>query len=484
MTVDFADAVAQLQSRGPGRMIPDLDRITRLASLLGDPQVAYPSVHVTGTNGKTSIVRVLTTLLSAAGVVAGTYTSPHLQTIRERLAVAGRPISEQAFADLYAEVAPLVAMIDEALEDPDDHVTYFEVLTAMASWWFADKPVEVGVFEVGMGGRWDATNLVRGDVAVLGPIDVDHAAQLGSTPEEVAHEKVGIIKPGAHVVSGRQTPAVLRIIDEAVADNDATLWLLGEDIEVVDRQIAVGGQMLALRVGDRTIREILLPLFGAHQADNAALALGALAALMGDAFAKFDDRLVRQGFGAAAVPGRLEIAHREPTVVLDGAHNPHGARTLAAALDESFEFRNLVLVVGCLGDKDLQGILAPFEGHVNHVVVTSPPSPRAATVQALADVAHGVWAGSGVIVETAEGVPEALRKAEGVAGEGDGVLVTGSLYTVGAARDRYLPVTDTGDDVVYAPEDLDDEEDEAAFAEALDEMLDRLGDDGTSDGQS
>ena len=475
--MEFTDAVAQLQARGPGRMIPDLDRITRLASLLGDPQVAYPSVHVTGTNGKTSVVRILTTLLSSAGVVAGTYTSPHLQSIRERIAVAGRPISERAFADLYAELAPLVAMIDDALEDPEDHVTYFEVLTAMAYWWFADKPVEVGVFEVGMGGRWDATNLVRGDVAVLGPIDVDHAAQLGTTPEQVAHEKVGIIKPGATVVSGRQTPGVLRVIDEAVADNDATLWLLGEDVEVVDRSVALGGQMLTLRVGERTIDEILLPLFGAHQADNAALALGAMAALMGEAFATFDDTLVRQGFGAAAVPGRLEIVRRDPTVVVDGAHNPHGARTLAAALGESFEFRNLVLVVGCLADKDLDGILAPLEEHVNHVVVTSPSTARAASVQALADVAHEVWKGSGVIVETAADVPEALRKAEGVAGEGDGVLVTGSLYTVGAARDVYLPLTDTGDEVVYAPEDLDDEEDEAAFAEALDQMLDRLGDD-------
>ncbi|MBW3621009.1 MAG: bifunctional folylpolyglutamate synthase/dihydrofolate synthase [Actinobacteria bacterium] len=473
--MDFAEAVADLQQRGSGRMIPDLDRITRIADLLGNPQRSYPTVHVTGTNGKTSVTRTVTSLCGAVGLAAGTYTSPHLQTIRERLSVAGIRIGERTFADVYADLRPILELVDAELEDPRDSVTYFEALTAMAYWWFADKPVDVGVFEVGMGGRWDATNLVRGDVAVLTPIDLDHR-ELGATPAEVAGEKVGIIKEGSVVVSARQRDDVLAVIRGAVAEAGATLLLEDEDFGVTAQSVAVGGQVVSLRVGDRVVEDVLLPLFGEHQASNAAISLAAFAAFTGDGFATFSDDLLRQGFGAVSVPGRLEVVHREPTVVLDGAHNPHGARAAAAALSESFEFRNLILVLGTLDDKDLDGIVTAYRGHASHVVVTTPPSPRAASLERLLDVATGVWAGTGVIVESAATVAEALDKAAGVAGAGDGVLVTGSLYTVGAARDIYLPVDDLGDDVVYGPDDIDDDEDEASFNEALERMLDRVDD--------
>ena len=456
-------------------MIPDLDRITQLAHLLGDPQLAYPSVHVTGTNGKTSVTRTVATLFSAAGLSAGTYTSPHLQTIRERMTVAGRRIGEQAFADVFAEMQPLVDIVDGSLDDPRDHVTYFEFVTAMAYWWFADKPVDVGVFEVGMGGRWDATNLVRGEVAILTPIDVDHR-ELGSTPEEIAREKVGIIKDGATVVSARQTDGVMEIIEAAVDAHDATLLVEDRDFAVVSREVAIAGQVLSLRVGERQVDEILLPLLGEHQARNAAISLAAVAAFSDEAFAGFSDDIIRNGFQAVSVPGRLEIVHRDPTVVLDGAHNPHGARTAAAALDESFDLRNLILVIATLDDKDVPGIVGAYRDHANHVVVTHAPSPRGASVERMLQAAQRVWEGTGVIVESAVDVPEALDKATGVAGPGDGILVTGSLYTVGAARDRYLPVLDTDDEVIYEPEDVDDDEDERAFHEALDEMIDRVDD--------
>jgi dihydrofolate synthase/folylpolyglutamate synthase len=471
--VDFDTALAHLTRRGPGRMVPGLDRITRLADLLGQPQTAYPSVQITGTNGKTSVSRIITTLFSAAGLSAGTYTSPHLQTVRERLSVAGRRIGEQAFADVFGDVQPLIRMVDSELDDPRDHVTYFETLTAMAYWWFADKPVDVAVFEVGMGGRWDATNLVRGEVAVLTPIDVDHR-ELGSAPAEVAREKVGIIKEGATVVSAHQPDEVMDVIDAAVADQGATLLLEDRDFGVVDRKVAVGGQLVTLRVGDRVVPDILVPLFGAHQASNAALSLAAFAAFTKEAFVRFDDDLLRQAFLAVTVPGRLEIVHRDPTVVLDGAHNPHGARTAAAALDESIEFRNLVLVIATLDDKDVPGIVGAYRDHVHHVVVTAAPSVRAASTERMLDVAQRVWEGTGVIVEAATDIGDALDKATGVAVAGDGVLVTGSLYTVGAARDRYLPIEETGDEVVYEPDDIDDDEDEAAFSEAIDEMIDRV----------
>ncbi len=480
----FARAVDSLVARGPGRMVPGLERITALAGLLGDPQLAYPTVHVTGTNGKGSVVRMVGALCAAAGLSAGTFTSPHLQSIRERLSLAGRHISEARFAEIHDEVAALADLLDQRAGPDGDTVTFFEMLTAMAFGYFADAPVDVGVLEVGMGGTWDATNLVRGDVAVIATVDLDHA-ELGDTPEKVATEKAGIIKPGSNVVIGRQRPEVLRVLEDAAREADAAhVTLLGEDLEVVDRRIAVGGQQLTLRVGDRVIDDILLPLFGAHQADNAALALGAFAALTGDSLAAMDDEVIRHGLGAVAVPGRLEVVHRDPTVVLDGAHNPHGARAAAAAIEEAFEFRDLVLVVGCLEGKDIEGILGALRDLAAHVVVTRAPSPRSASLERMHRAATATWEGTQVPVEVAEDLDTALDLAERLAGEGDGVLVAGSLFAVGAARDRYLPVTDPGDEVVYEPDDLDDEEeatpldeleetaDRETFTDALDRMLD------------
>ena len=489
MSDDFDRAYEALMARGLGRMVPDLTRITELSELLGDPQRAYPSVHVTGTNGKGSVVRLVAALCSAAGITAGTYTSPDLQSVRERLSLAGRPIGPTRFAEVYDEVAPLADLVDARAREGDgddaDTVTYFELLTAMAGWWFADAPVDVGVFEVGMGGSWDATNLLRGEVAVLNVIDTDHP-ELGATPEDAAREKVGIIKPGAQVISARQTPEVTAIIEDAVADADATVQWLGEDLEVTSRAVAVGGQLVSLRVGDRVVDDVLLPLYGAHQADNAALALGAFAALTDASFDAMDDEVVRHGLGAVQVPGRLEVVHRDPTVVLDGAHNPHGARAAAAGVDEAFGFRELVVVAACLDGKDVEGILAPFRDLATHVVVTRAPSPRAAPLERMQAAALAVWGDRGVVVESAVDLTTALSLAETVAREGDGVLVIGSLTTAGAARERYLPSTDDDpEEVVIAPEDeppaLGDEDadalatlldDEDEFREAIDELLD------------
>jgi dihydrofolate synthase / folylpolyglutamate synthase len=460
-TTPFERAVAALDARGPGRMVPDLSRIIELAALLGDPQLAYPTVHVTGTNGKGSTVRMVGSLCLAAGISAGTYTSPHLQSIRERLTLSGRYVSERRFAEIHDEVAALADLVDAAARERDgaqaDTVTYFELLTAMAFWLFADTPVDVGVFEVGMGGRWDATNLVRSDVAVLNEIDVDHA-ELGATPIEVASEKVGIVKSGSHVVTARQAPEVARLIEKVAAEHEAPLWRVGVDFGVADQRIAVGGQMLTLWVGDREIDEVMLPLHGAHQGRNAGLALAAFAALAGASFAAMDDDVVRHGLGQVLVPGRLEVVRREPTVVLDGAHNPHGARALASALDEAFGFRELIVVVACLDDKDVAGILAELREVASHVIVTEAASYRAAPVLRMHSAATETWSGTPVAVEVAENLDAALQMAESMAGPGDGVLVTGSLHTVGAARDRYLPVDPLGDDdeVVREPGDLDD----------------------------
>jgi dihydrofolate synthase / folylpolyglutamate synthase len=452
--VTYEDALRGLTQRGPGRMIPDLQRITALAELLGDPQSSYPVIHITGTNGKTSVARMVTALLGALGVQAGTYSSPHIQDVRERLRVSGRPISRRAFSEAFTAVAGAADLVDAGAENAEDRVTYFEFLTAMAFWWFADHPVDIGVFEVGMGGRWDATNLVRGEVAVIGPVDVDHR-ELGGTPEEVASEKVGIVEDGATVISAAQHPEVDALIRRTVRERSASLLVVPDDVAVVDRSVAVGGQLVAIRTPSREHHDLFLPLHGRYQTENAALALGAVHALLGGLDA-VDDDVLREGFRAVAAPGRLEVVQQDPTVVLDGAHNPHGAARTVAAVAESFTFRDLILVLGCLRDKDVRGILQAFRDAASHVVVTRAPSARAVPAEELARIAEEVWVGTGVAVEVAPDVGAALVKATGVAGPEDGVLVTGSLFTVGAARDVYLPFEDA---------DGDEEEDPAGDAD-------------------
>lgn len=436
--MDFAAARAALFARGHGRMIPTLDRIRELVDLLGAPQEAYPSLHVTGTNGKTSTTRIVAALLAELGITAGTYTSPHLQSVRERIQVALHPISEQDFARTLTAVEAVASLVDGDRDDAD-RVTYFELMTAMGLWYFADVPVDVAVVEVGMGGRWDATNVVAADVAVITPIDVDHR-ELGDDALAAAGEKSGIIKPGSRVVLGRQAPDVLAVLETAAAEVDAPVRRWGRDLDVADRVVAVGGQQVALSVGDRTVGDVFLPLHGSHQADNAAIALAAVAELLGERFAHVDDEVLREGFARVTSPGRLEMVRRDPTIVLDGAHNPHGAVAAATALDEAFTFRNVVLVVACLADKDLAGIVGAWRDVVDHVVVTSLATPRAASMGDMATVARQVFAGTGVAVEEADDVATAMELATGLVAEGDGVVVTGSLYTVGAARDLYLPV--------------------------------------------
>jgi dihydrofolate synthase/folylpolyglutamate synthase len=434
----YAHALEVLAARGPGRMVPDLSRITALCELLGDPQHAFPSVHVTGTNGKGSVVRMVGALCAAAGLSAGTYTSPHLQTVRERLSLAGRPIAPSRFAELHAEVDQLARLLDERAADtdegPGDPVTYFELLTAMGFAWFADVPVDVGIVEVGMGGRWDATNVLHGTVAVLTTIDVDHP-QLGGTPAEVAEEKLGIIEPHALVVSGPQTVEVQRRLRDVVRRRGATLWQHDGDgfghLEVVERAIAVGGQLLTLRVGDREIDDILLPLHGAHQADNAAIALAAAEAFAG---APFGADLVAEVMGRVRSPGRLEVVGHAPLIVLDGAHNVAGARALAAAMANEFAIADRTLVVGLLREKDPSEMLEALDAvRATRIVCCAPPSTRARDPQELAAAARALGVDDARI-EVVHDVADAVDCAVSRTPAGGQIVVTGSLYVVGAAR--------------------------------------------------
>jgi dihydrofolate synthase/folylpolyglutamate synthase len=426
--MEYREAVEALYARMPGKMGPSLERVQHLSELLDHPERTAPAVHLTGTNGKTTSARMVTTLLAAFGVGAGLYTSPHLQDVRERLALADRVISREEFAETWAYLEPFLAEVDRAHDQP---VTFFEALTMLAFAWFAELPVDAQVVEVGMGGRWDATNLVHGDVAIVNRVAVDHP-ELGATSAEVAVEKAAIIKPGAVAVSQEQDADVLEILAGRAEEVGAQLLLEGRDFALERRRTAVGGQILDLRTPSGLVTEVFLPLHGRHQADNAAGALTAAQAFLGDR--ALDENTIRAGFAAVTSPGRLEVVSRQPLVLLDGAHNPAGARALAAALLEEFVVDRRTLVVACLADKDLRGILQGLAPAIGRLVVTANKSPRAASAERLRKEAEAL----GLVAEVAPDVPTAVRQAIDQAGESEAVVVTGSLYTAGEARDLLL----------------------------------------------
>jgi dihydrofolate synthase/folylpolyglutamate synthase len=442
--MDYQDAVDALYGRMPTRMGPSLERISRLAELLDHPERTAPAVHLTGTNGKTSTARMVASLLAAFGVGAGVYTSPHLQDVRERVALATRPISTGEFAETWTYLEPFLAEVDRAADQP---VTFYEALTILAFVWFAELPVDAQVIEVGMGGTWDATNLVDGEVAIINRVGLDHP-ELGDTPAAVAGEKAGIIKRGATVVSQAQDDDVLEVVAGRAAGLDARLLLAGRDFGVERRRQAVGGQVLDLRTPAGVVRDLLVPLHGRHQADNAAVALVAVEAFLGahegawgpgtDAPAsgrrQLDPDTVRAGFAAVTSPGRLEVVSRQPLVLLDGAHNPDGARALAAALLEEFVVDRRTLVVASLADKDLHGILEGLAPATGRLIVTTNRSPRAAPAERLRKEAEAL----GLVAEVAPDVATAVRQAIDGAADTEAVVVTGSLYTVGEARDLLL----------------------------------------------
>ncbi len=433
----LAEVEDALLSRWPEtRLEPSLDRILAFTEVLGDPQTSYPVVHLTGTNGKTSTSRMIDTLLRALDLRTGRFTSPHVERINERISIDGEPLSDDAFVRAFNDVAPYTHLVDDSQEHP---LSFFETVVAMAYAAFADAPVDVAVVEVGMGGSWDATNVADAHVAVVLPVAVDHAAYLGGTPAEIAREKAGIIKAGSFAVLAEQRPEVAEILLERAAEVGATVAQEGVDFAVVSRLPAVGGQMISLQGLRGHYDDVFLPLYGAHQAQNAAVALAAVEAFAGDQV--LDDELVRAAFAEMTSPGRLEVIRRSPTVVLDAAHNPHGAAAVAAALDDSFAFSPLIGVIGVMADKDCEGLLAALEPQLAHVVCTQNSTDRAMSAQQLAAVAREVFGEDRVTV--APRLAEALDQATTLAEAGDAfgdpmgagaVLVTGSVVTVGEAR--------------------------------------------------
>jgi dihydrofolate synthase/folylpolyglutamate synthase len=437
VTSPLQRVLAELATRYPAEdaMVPDLDRIRMLCDLLGSPQRSYPAIHLTGTNGKSSTARMVDALLSGFGLRTGRYTSPHLDSVTERITVDGQPISEERFAEVWDEIAPFVELVDGR---SPQRMTFFEVLTGLAFAAFADAPVDIAVLEVGLGGRWDATNVVDAGTAVVLPVGLDHVPLLGTTLAEIAQEKAGIIAPGATVVLASQEPEAAEVLLRRCVEVGATVAREGLEFGVVERATAVGGQLLSLQGLGGRYDDVYLPLHGAHQAANAAAALAAVEAFLGGGDkGMLDADLVREGFARVASPGRLEVVRTSPTVLLDAAHNAHGMTATVAALSDAFAFTHLVAVVAVLGDKDALAMLEVLEPAVAQVVVTENGSPRAMPVDALADLARDVFGEDRVTIDDA--LDDALSTAVGLADAeaeygGAGVLVTGSVVTVAEAR--------------------------------------------------
>lgn len=423
---------------------PSLERVVQIMELLGEPQRTFPVIHLTGTNGKTSTTRFIERILREMGLSTGRFTSPHLHDIRERIALNGKPIDPERFVATYDDVLPYVQLVDQRAAEADEpRTTYFELLVVMAYAAFADAPVDVAIVEVGLGGRWDATNVADGQVAVITPIDIDHQRLLGNTVEEITLEKRDIVKAGAIAVVGRQEPDVHELIAERAQEVGATVVSEDEQFSVLARDQAVGGQQVSLRGLAGDYNDLFLPLFGDHQAHNVVTAVAAVEAFVGGGEQPLDIDVLRQALERLTSPGRLEIVRRSPTVLVDAAHNPAGARALRDALEDSFNFAKLVGVVAILQDKDADAILQTLEPVLDEIVVTRTRSARATDPQRLGELATEIFGEDRVFVVPS--LPEALDRAAELADEGGvagGVLATGSVVTAAEVR-ALLGSTDT-----------------------------------------
>ncbi|RIJ77122.1 bifunctional folylpolyglutamate synthase/dihydrofolate synthase [Nakamurella silvestris] len=440
MTLGGVEEILNL--RWPETMIePSLDRIVRLLEMVDNPERVYPVIQVAGTNGKTSTARMIDALLSRIGLRTGRFTSPHLQKVTERISIDSVPIDDRTYVDTYLELAPFIDLVDSASAADDGvDLSKFEILTAMAYAAFAYAPVEVAVVEVGMGGRWDSTNAVDAQVAVITPVGMDHTEYLGDDLESIAGEKAGIIKAGSTVVIGAQEPAAMEVILRQAVAHDASVARFDSEFSVIARDVAVGGQKLTIQGLGGVYPEIFLPLHGEHQAQNAAVALAAVEVFFGAGPGRqLDLTAVQDGFAAVASPGRLERVRTDPTVLIDAAHNPHGANALVVALADEFSFTKLICVFAAMADKDVRGMLEVLGDAFDDFVITTNSSPRSMPLEEIADLAREILGEEKV--HTAEHMEGAIALAVDLAeesaietGGGAGIVVTGSVVSAGDAR--------------------------------------------------
>ncbi len=431
---DRADAVyeALLARAGERWVQPRKERTARILELLDDPQKTYRVVHITGTNGKTSTARIIESLLRAHGLRTGLFTSPHLERFTERVMIDGEPIVDAAIADSWDEIEPFVGIVDAELEAAGDApLTFFELLTVLAFVAASDAPVDVLVLEVGMGGEWDSTNTADGDVAVFAPIAIDHADRLGDTIEKIAGVKAGIIKEGAAVVSAQQPAEAAEVLRRVAAERNATIAFEGDEFGLAEQKLAVGGQLLTVKGLAGPYVEEYLPLYGAHQGHNAALAIAAVESLIGGGTQPIAGDIITEGLQGATSPGRLQLIGIAPTVVVDAAHNPHGAAALAQSLDDSFDFDEWGLVLGVLADKDAQGIVAALAPAAAHVFATAPESDRASDADAIADLVENAGFRATVHPSLADAADAAREWA--ASSDRRAVVIAGSVVLAGEA---------------------------------------------------
>ncbi len=454
------EIVSTLEARWPEHRIGrSLERIEALCDLLGSPQDTCPVIQITGTNGKGSTGLMIEALLRALGLRVGRISSPHLEDVTERIAIDGRPLDADAFDALVGECRPLIEIVDARLIDGIP-LTFFEVMTGLGYAAFAAAPVDVAVVEVGMGGSWDATSVADAAVAVVCPVDLDHTHILGATTEAIALEKAGIIKPGATAVVARQRPEVARVLAERCREVGARLLVEGTDFALLERRPAVGGQVIRVEAGGGPIDDVLLPLFGAHMAQNAALAVAAVEAFLGGRALASD--VVVEGLGSVRAPARLEIVHRAPTVVLDTCHNPHGARATIDGVTEAFDFDPLIGVTALMRDKDVDGVLEIFAERMTSLVCTGVASTgRGLRPEELAERAEEHFPAGRVsrAPTMADAIDRAIALADEAGGRA-GVLIAGSVIAAGEARAllvRERPAGGDGEEPDAAPDDEDAE---------------------------
>ena len=428
------DAIeAALLARWPeNRIAPTLERIQALVDALGSPELSYPTIHIGGTNGKTTTSRMVDSLLFSMGLRTGRFTSPHLETYRERIAINGQPIDPKELIFAYNDIAAYFDFIDSRFDNP---VSFFEAVTALAFAAFAEHPIDIGIIEVGMGGEWDATNVVKADVSVITPIGLDHMEYLGNSLVEIATTKAGIIKEGGFAVLAQQEPDVAVELLRKAAEVGADVAREGLEYSVLSRAVAVGGQLVTIQGLKGVYDDIFIPLHGKHQASNAAAALVAVEVFFGDN--ELDIDAVREGFAHVSSPGRCEVIHRDPTIILDAAHNPHGSVALVETIESEFTFDEVIGVVGVMGDKDAKGILINFEKFMDSIIVTKNSSHRAMEVSDLELLAREIFGADRVY--SAPDLDSAIEKAikdsvRPLSDETLGIVITGSVVTVGEAR--------------------------------------------------
>lgn len=433
---EAGDAVltALLARVGESAPRPRLEPTRRVLDLLGDPQTSYPIIHITGTNGKTSTSRIAESILRAYGLRTGLMTSPHLVRLNERIVIDGEPISDEALAANWADVTPYLQMVDaELVAAGDEPLTFFEALTALAFACFADAPVDVAVIEVGMGGEWDSTNVADGQVAVFTPIALDHMNRLGATVAEIARTKAGIIKPAAAIVSARQSNEVESELKRAAELTESRFSAEGEAFELLDSRIAVGGQLISVRGLAGTYSDLFLPMYGTHQAQNAAVAIAAVESFLGAGTQMLVGDLLAEGLATANSAGRLQLVGIEPTVLVDAAHNPHGAAALVEAVGSYFDFDEIAVVLGVLTDKDAAGIITALSPMASRFHVTQSHSERAIAVDELADQVADLTGDESTFRHG--DIAEALEAARDWASQVPrrAVVVTGSITLIGEA---------------------------------------------------